>query len=35
MGRKRPKKKPSKKDYGYIKEKLTNSIHKGLTILVQ
>lgn len=33
MGRKRPQKKPSKKDYGYIKEKLTSSIHKGLTIL--
>ena len=39
MGRKlwgenAPQKKPSKKDYGYIKEKLTSSIHKGLTMVL-
>lgn len=33
MGRKRHQKKPSKKDYSYIKKKLTSNIYKGLTIL--
>lgn len=32
MGRKHHQKQPLKKDYGYIKEKLISSIHKGITI---
>lgn len=32
MGRKYHQKQPLKKDYGYIKEKLISSIHKGITI---